>query len=96
MTLETSRYQAAAVAVVFVLLLSACSPGLFRFAAATVLTTAAVAAIMHAHDDHYHHRHCGHEAAFVDGQEVYNYQGRWEYYDERSQTWYTYDDIEQY
>jgi len=75
---------------------TACTPGMFRLVATAAITTAVVAAVIHSHDDHYHHSRCGHEYVFVDGREVYQYQGRWEYYDPSDGQWYVYDDLEVY
>ena len=75
---------------------SACTPGMFRLAATAAITTALVAAVIHSHDDHYHHSRCGHDSVIVDGREVYQYQGRWEYYDSYDGQWYVYEDLDVY
>ena len=91
---ERYRMKVLSVALVLAFLTStACSPGLFRFAASAVITTAVVAAVIHAHDSHFHHEYCGHKSVLFDGREVYHYQGRWEYYDSYRQEWYVYDDL---
>ena len=41
---------------------------------------------------HHHHRRCGHRHIIVDKRKIYDYQGRWEYYDRKSDTWYYYED----
>ena len=41
------------------------------------------------HDGHYHAGAC-HEFRYFEGRYNYWYQGHWEYYDERSGTWYAY------
>jgi hypothetical protein len=61
-------------------------------AARAVITTAAVAMVLAAHDAHHHHRRCGHRHIIVDKRKIYDYQGRWEYYDRKSDTWYYYED----
>ena len=84
-------------AIVAVLSMSiACSPAMFRIVATAAITTAVAAAVIHSHDDHYHHSRCGHEYVIVDGREVYQYQGRWEYYDPYDGQWYFYEDLEVY
>jgi hypothetical protein len=56
----------------------------------TIVTVAAVATVLSWHDAHHHHVHCGHEVVYVEERPVYNYEGRWEYYDPDSGTWYHY------
>jgi hypothetical protein len=68
-----------------------CNP---RFAGsllgAAIVTAAIVgtAAIMAAHDAHYHDEYCGHQRRYHDGRWVYYYGSHWEYYD--SGRWYYY------
>jgi hypothetical protein len=60
---------------------------------AEVAAYVAVEALIHArHDAHFHHRHCGHRYVFHDDRAVYEYEGRWEFYDDTSGTWYYYPD----
>lgn len=69
----------------------ACSPRMAQFMAGAVIVGAAVAVVAH-HDAHYHHRHCGHHYVVVEDREVYEYEGRWEYYDESTGEWYYYEE----
>ena len=59
----------------------------------TAITVATVATIVHWHDSHFHHHHCGHEYVYVEDRPVYHYQGRWEYYDQESGHWYQYEEL---
>jgi len=69
----------------------ACSPRMAQFMAGALIVGAAVAVVAH-HDAHFHHHHCGHEYVIVEDREVYEYQGRWEYYDDSTGQWYYYED----
>ena len=64
------------------------------FVARTIVAAAVVATVVAAHDAHMHHHHCGHRSIIIDDHTVYHYQGRWEYYDPSTDTWYEYEDIE--
>ena len=68
---------------------SACSPRMARFMAGALIIGTAVAVIAH-HDAHRHYPGCGHEYIVIEDREVYQYQGRWEYYDEQTGEWYYY------
>ena len=57
-----------------------------------MVATAVVATVLAAHDAHYHHHHCGHHFVIVEDREVYEYEGRWEYYDPYDGQWYAYDE----
>ena len=56
------------------------SAGCTRFGAMliarTVVTAAVVATVLHVHDAHYHHVHCGHRYVYVERRPVYHYQDR--------------------
>jgi hypothetical protein len=62
--------------------------GVVEIAAAVAWT----ALVLAAHDAHYHHAHCGHQYVVYESRPVYQYQGRWEYYDPWNETWYYYPD----
>lgn len=62
--------------------------GVVEITAAVAVTALALAA----HDAHYHHAHCGHHYVVHESRPVYQYQGRWEYYDPWDDTWYYYPD----
>lgn len=68
---------------------SACSPRMAQFMAGALIVGATVAIIAH-HDAHHHSPYCGHEYVVVEDREVYQYQGRWEYYDDETGEWYYY------
>lgn len=53
---------------------------------------AVTALVLSAHDSHYHSHHCGHHRVVYEGRPVYEYDGRWEYYDEYDGRWYYYPD----
>ncbi len=59
---------------------------------AEVALYVAVEAALHAHDHHLHHSHCGHRYIYYQDRAVYEYEGRWEYYDYDNDTWYYYPD----
>jgi len=62
-------------------------------AAAAIYTAAIVGtlAMLSDHDGHYHFETCGHYRRWHSGRWVYNYQERWEYYDDYNGQWYYYD-----
>jgi hypothetical protein len=61
-------------------------------AAAAVITAAIVgnATVLGYHDPHYHYEHCGHHRRWHHGHWVYQYGGRWEYYEPSYRRWYYY------
>ena len=65
---------------------------LFRGFAEVAAYVAVTAMVLSVHDHHYHHYHCGHRYVVHEHRPVYYYEGRWEYYDDRADTWYYYPD----
>ncbi|MBL8786161.1 MAG: hypothetical protein JNJ59_14780 [Deltaproteobacteria bacterium] len=63
---------------------------IFRGAVEVAAYVAVTAMVLAAHDAHYHSYHCGHHYVVVENRPVYEYQGRWEYYDPHEDTWYYY------
>ena len=53
---------------------------------------AVTALVLASHDAHYHSYHCGHRYVVYEDHPVYDYGGRWEYYDAYEDTWYYYPD----
>jgi len=53
---------------------------------------AVTAIVLSAHDRHYHDAYCGHTHVYYEGHDVYDYRGRWEYYDRYDDRWYYYPD----
>lgn len=65
---------------------------LFRGVAELATYVAVTAMVLSWHDHHHHHHGCGHQFVVYESRPVYHYDGRWEYYDDRAETWYYYPD----
>ncbi|MFT7579031.1 MAG: hypothetical protein ACI9MR_000693 [Myxococcota bacterium] len=57
----------------------------------SVAQVAIAVAVLASHDAHYHGHSCGHRYIYVEDRPVYEYEGRWEYYDEYDDRWYYYE-----
>ena len=93
--MKSKRFLKPLVAATLVLTLmggsAGCHPRFARLIAAGLIAVAAVAVVAH-HDAHFHDRYCGHSYVVVEDRDVYEYEGRWEYYDEGSGQWYYYEE----
>lgn len=92
-----NRAKQLAVATLVAVMLTTTASGCGRmmpFMARMIVAGAITAVVLSHHDAHYHDHHCGHRRGYIDQQEVYHYQDRWEYYDPETETWYSYDDYE--
>ena len=63
---------------------------IFRGVAEIATYVAVTAMVLSWHDHHYHHHGCGHQYVVYESRPVYHYNDRWEYYDDRAETWYYY------
>lgn len=90
-----SRRLMLGVALTVVLGMSGCNRygwELFRGAAEIAAYVAVTAMVLSWHDHHHHSYSCGHRYVVYESRPVYQYDGRWEYYDERADRWYYYPD----